>query len=465
MRTPYLARKEAGMLLKRQLFLIAFVLFFVCGISPGAFSMRRTAERNPRSDPTPLYARRLVSDADHTTFLKDVLKTATHEVMISSYTVSLKRLLSDAIITAARRGVKVYVYYENRPWYEGKDYQDFSRITSCCERFEDNANHSKCVTKDKDLVAIGSYNWLSDAREGATNASIVASGLLTLGLINDVWKGIHFYQSLKYDNIRGMQNFLSDRDAFSTGAYQFAPGQFLYTLRTPEAHGLLLEEVFEKAKERILLFSPFIRFKKLQATFTPELLHTLQHKGVHITLLMLPSPCDRAPGEQTKVFALLNELRKFHSNFSYRTQENLHAKTLLADHDLICEGSFNWLSAVTELDHEANNFEMSVAVRGEIAKELIQAFQKIEFQETEMGKTALKQEKKQTEMSEHASKATKRKDLPLSDASSSEQKRPHVQHQNNATPLTPSTLFDDVSDFDFLETFEQFEKQEKPPAS
>ena len=55
---------------------------------------------------------------------------------------------------------------------------------------------------------------------------------------------------------------------------------------------------------------------------------------------------------------------------------NFHAKTLLADDDLICEGSFNWLSAVTQIDHGANNFEMSVAVRGNIAHDMIQSFEK-----------------------------------------------------------------------------------------
>jgi hypothetical protein len=57
------------------------------------------------------------------------------------------------------------------------------------------------------------------------------------------------------------------------------------------------------------------------------------------------------------------------------THPNFHAKTLLADRDLICEGSFNWLSAVTQIDHGANNFEMSVAVRGTIARDMIQTFE------------------------------------------------------------------------------------------
>ena len=63
---------------------------------------------------------------------------------------------------------------------------------------------------------------------------------------------------------------------------------------------------------------------------------------------------------------------------------NFHAKTLIAG-NLICEGSFNWLSAVTQIDHDANNFEMSVALKGVgIARELIQS-----FEATDLGKLVL----------------------------------------------------------------------------
>jgi phosphatidylserine/phosphatidylglycerophosphate/cardiolipin synthase-like enzyme len=360
-----------------------FFLFFTFLLTP-SFAL----EDEGQPDSTPLYAKRLDSDIDHTEFLKQTLNTATKEVMISSYNVSPNRLLregiGEAIINAAARGIQIYIYYENRPWYSKEDYADLSKIGEHCAKFEENQNHSKCVIKDRDTVAIGSYNWLSDSRKDSFNASMVITGLLTSGLIQDVWQGIRFYQSLKYENTRGVKKFLSDRDAFSTGEYQFAPGQFLYTLRTPEAHEMLLDDVFQKAQARILLFSPFIRLEKLQDTFTPSLLHDLQQRRVNIQLITLPSPCDRVPGEQGNIFSFLNNLRSTYPNFSYRTQPNLHAKTLIADNDLICEGSFNWLSAVSDIDHGANNFEMSVSVRGDIAYHMIQA-----FEGTALGKSIL----------------------------------------------------------------------------
>jgi|GEM_PF-1585582 len=363
-------------------YLSLLLVFFTINL----MALSAAQDREPR-DPNyvPLRATRLVTDADHTRFLKDTLATATSQVMISTYNVSPNRLFGDglgqAIIDASERGVAVYVYYENRPWYSKEDFDALETVASCCAVFDENANHSKCVIKDKGTVAIGSHNWLSDSREGSSNGSMVVTGGLALGLINDIWQGIRFYQSLEYGNERGIQKFLNDRDAFSTGEYQFSPGQFLYTLRTPEAHGIHLKEVFEKAESRILLFSPFIRLAKLQEVFSSPLLRKLQQRGVHIKLITLPSPCNHVPEEEREIFSHLKNLCARYPSFSYVMHPNFHAKTLLADRNLICEGSFNWLSAVTQIDHGANNFEMSVAVRGTIAYDMIQAFER-----TDLGK-------------------------------------------------------------------------------
>ncbi|MBX9786491.1 MAG: hypothetical protein K2Y08_04035 [Alphaproteobacteria bacterium] len=357
-----------------------YILFIICLLN---FTPTFAFQGDEDKGYIPLAANRLTSDQEHTDFLKHALNSAANSIMISSYTVAPRRLfedgIADAIINAAERGVKVYIYYERRPYCSQKNYKYLSRLQNCCERFEEIFNHSKCVLRDKDLVAIGSYNWLSDSSVGSSNFSLVLSGGLALGLNNDVWQGIQFYQSLKHENEQGLRKFLKDSDAFSTGAYQFNPGQFFYTLRTPEAHGILLGEVFEKAQRNVVLFSPFIRLEKLKQTLNGSLLQDLENKKVYTKLVSLPFPCDRTPAEESKISSYLEELQRTYPHFSYVTQPDLHAKTLIADDDLLCEGSFNWLSAVTEIDHDANNFEMSVAIRGDIARELIQTFKGTEF--------------------------------------------------------------------------------------
>lgn len=56
--------------------------------------------------------------------------------------------------------------------------------------FNENANHSKCVIKEKSAVAIGSHNWLLDPWEDSFNGLMVMRGGLASGLTNDIWQGI-----------------------------------------------------------------------------------------------------------------------------------------------------------------------------------------------------------------------------------------------------------------------------------
>lgn len=64
-------------------------------------------------------------------------------------------------------------------------------------------------------------------------------------------------------------------------------------------------------------------------------------------------------------------MQKNYPCFSYQTKNDFHAKTLMSDH-VICEGSFNWLSAVTKTDHGANNYEVSLLVTGKFVLNLLQ---------------------------------------------------------------------------------------------
>ncbi len=350
-----------------------------------------------------LSATRLVTNEDHTNFLKNALDSAQQDVMISSYRISAKRLFDEGIVEsikkASKRGVNIYIYYNKS---SPKEYDQLSRISQYCVRFEEIDNHSKCVIIDRTIhgkrtVAIGSYNWLSEAFENSSNASMVLSGTFVQGLGGDIWDAIKFYQSLKYDNQRGVNKFCGSLGAFTTGEYRFEEGDFYYTLSTPQAHGIFLDEVIQKAQKNIVISSPFIRLVKLQSTLTPELLGNLQRKDVNIELVTLPSPC-RSPKELREIFSYLKTLTRTYPNFVYTEKPNMHEKTLVVDKglscegsykDLICAGSYNWLSAVDDLSHSANNFEMSVGIRGTIAHKMLQTHQK-----TASGKVSLKESQK-----------------------------------------------------------------------
>lgn len=325
-----------------------------------------------------LTAHRLVSHDDHTTFLMNVLKNAKKTVMISSYEMSYERLcavgIGKAIQTARDRGIKIYIYYEHRPLYSKKIYEQLCSIADCCSRFDELNSHAKCIIQDQTILAVGSYNWLSEEKTTARNASLVLSGPLASELIKTVWGAIRYYQSEQYENDRGMESFLNDKSVFKPRIYNFSSKQYVYTLNTPEAHCDFLAKACADAQQKIQIFSPFVRLEKLRETLTPQLLRALNNKNVFFQLMLLAEPCSKAPAEKEKVFMLLEQLRSTYPIFSYATVANLHAKTLIVDDVLLCEGSFNWLSAVSDIEHEASNFEMSIAIKGHLAKRMIQAF-------------------------------------------------------------------------------------------
>lgn len=352
---------------------ISYTLFFLLLMS---FMPESLTSQNDLHDYEIIRTTRLVTDADHKNFLINTLNSAKKSVMISSYDVSPKIFYNEnigkSIINAAERGVNIYIYFEHDSCYSTEDYKKLQNLQKICAKFETNCNHSKCVLKDDDTVAIGSYNWLSCFNETSSNATIVTIGAIALELREDVWQGMRFYQSLEYGNTQGISNFCLDEDVFQPKVYGLGDHGQIEILRTPEAHHVFINQLFNNALNNIVMFSPFVRLQNLQKNFTPKMLSRLNNRKINTTLVMLPEPC-KNPEEQGKIFAILNEMQRVYPCFAYKTQNDFHAKTLVSD-NMICEGSFNWLSAVTETSHDANNYEVSIAIKGNFALESLESF-------------------------------------------------------------------------------------------
>nr|MBP9692292.1 hypothetical protein [Alphaproteobacteria bacterium] len=233
----------------------------------------------------------------------------------------------------------------------------------------------------------GSYDLFTGPVFGAQrNSSVVISGKDTdknmIEIISDIWVNIPYYTNLKTKYTYITEKFLNYKENFLLEPREFSPGQYLYALRTPEAHSVFLNDFFKNAKTNIVMISPFIRLDKLKKIFEDSILDDFEKRGVNVTLVTLYFPCSNHE-ERKEIFSQLMTLKKKYPRFSYITQSNVHAKTLISD-DWICEGSFNWLSAVEDIQHKAHNFEFSLGIKGDAAKNLIESFYK-----TEIGKTIL----------------------------------------------------------------------------
>lgn len=120
----------------------------------------------------------LVNSEQHDEFLRSVLNTATSEVNIASPWLrknnTEKSGILSAIVAAVKRGVAVTVFSDQgkntnmsaknalASWDEMADALDKAGA-----KLVNIGNlHSKLVMKDRDILCIGSYNWLSAARQG-----------------------------------------------------------------------------------------------------------------------------------------------------------------------------------------------------------------------------------------------------------------------------------------------------------
>jgi hypothetical protein len=245
---------------------------------------------------------RLVTDAEHKAFLISTLESSNNNdtLLISSHDISPKIFHNDniagSIIAAANRGARIYIYFKKMAQFNNEDHRLLQILERSCVKFEMNCNHSKCVVKNKGLVAIGSYNWLSDFNDTSSNATVVLNGAVCFPLKEDIWQGMRFYQSLAHANGKGVNNFVNDESVFLPKYYNLGDSGQLAVLRTPEAHGFYLNEIFNSARNDIFMFSPFIRLKKLMETFTDEILRHLESRKVKTVLVTLPASYNKLKG-------------------------------------------------------------------------------------------------------------------------------------------------------------------------
>lgn len=323
-----------------------------------------------------LNADRLSTTDEHTQFLLDSLVQAEKHVMVSSFNLDpdwLKRAgIESAILQAAKRGVKIYIYFK---YLSGGSEKQLWRLEQACYRFAGNDNHAKCVIRDNEVVAVGSHDWLAKPYTNSHNATWVLTGSLSRDISDEIWRGIRLYQSFACDNEGGIHNFMSEEDSLSLAKAKISNGQSVFMMGTPEAHDqFFTDQVVGKATTQISICSPFIRFDRVKNVLSEQLIRDLQRKRVCMSLMTLPNPCNRTEHEKEPIFSYLGYLDRRYANFTFTVVPNLHAKTICVDDTLLCEGSFNWLSAVDETFHDANNNEMSIGLKGFPALKGIQNF-------------------------------------------------------------------------------------------
>lgn len=131
-------------------------------------------------------------------------------------------------------------------------------------------------------------------------------------------------------------------------------------------HQQTLTEAFTRAKERLVIVSPYLRQRAVEADEITDLVAATVKRGVTIVIYVdkrfndnLQDPSASAAAEMlTQAGAEVVVCR------------NIHSKILAVDLDWYVEGSFNWLSA-ERIRTEYQNYESSIVYSGKSSKQFI----------------------------------------------------------------------------------------------
>ena len=153
------------------------------------------------------------------------------------------------------------------------------------------------------------------------------------------------------------------------------PANNVRRIQTLEEHRAALKHVFDTAKERVLIVSPFISSSALSADKIPSMVKNAVRRNVEV-IVYIDDNLNREPSGRLKVAAKVGAMMLAQSGAKVSIVKGIHHKTLGRDSNLIAEGSFNWLSAVRKAGADHQREERTMIVEGDsvaamIEKELV----------------------------------------------------------------------------------------------
>jgi hypothetical protein len=141
-------------------------------------------------------------------------------------------------------------------------------------------------------------------------------------------------------------------------------------LDTLEAHRTALTEGLRHAQHAVRIVSPYISAHAIDADRLPSLIHDAVKRGVTITVYFDPQLNSDEHGVKKPIAVRgIRMLREGGAHVKEVRSE--HSKTLMIDHTVLIEGSFNWLSASRDNQSRYHRRERSLRYEGKDVGEVI----------------------------------------------------------------------------------------------
>ena len=130
-----------------------------------------------------------------------------------------------------------------------------------------------------------------------------------------------------------------------------------------EMHVRLLKRCFNIAKSELIICSPFISIKAIEADQLIPLMQQAVDRGVKVTILT-DSKFDKTENGTIKKNSAIGRKAIAATKAELKEVAGIHNKTIGIDGEILIEGSFNWLSAVRDEKSPYHRHEVSVVLKG-----------------------------------------------------------------------------------------------------
>lgn len=143
-------------------------------------------------------------------------------------------------------------------------------------------------------------------------------------------------------------------------------------ISTTSQHVKALRKAFKMAQQELVIVSPFISSVAITDDNLPSLIKETVDRGVSV-MVYTDHFLDRNRVSSTELKKGAQEGRNQLEDCGVvlRVINGIHTKTILIDEEVLIEGSFNWLSAVRDEQHQYHRYEASIVLKGEQARKLI----------------------------------------------------------------------------------------------
>jgi phosphatidylserine/phosphatidylglycerophosphate/cardiolipin synthase-like enzyme len=307
---------------------------------------------------------------EHDSFFFETLSQAQESILITTYTLNYmdEDLLSllKAKVTA---GIKVWIFSEKIEENIERDLRSL-RIYPCLMPI-----HAKILGIDNKLVALGSFNWLSEQEGNSFDPSIVVHNQQNARkILKEFWDRKADYKELLEFDEEEEEDELDHYTHKVNQNYSKNPQPLLisnfplsiHLLSTPNQHHQFLIDCFKQAEKKIVIHS---RFVSKDPQFLTSLLETLNisaftRKGGRLEIVYQQGSSEEK---------ILKKAFSPFANISWLPINSLHSKAIIIDEGKWATvGSYNWFSSAFDFQDDYALLETTLVFKGQAGNWLAQ---------------------------------------------------------------------------------------------